>query len=165
MLSEVVVTGPAPSSLRFDFTITSPAMVASFATIVTVIGLILSRIVIRKLRLTVHYAIFVGGSHRGQECYFVNVTNLSHSREVEITHVWFELTEEIPVLRPERPLPKRLKADETWETWIEVSHLPTGLNDERTIFRSARVRLSNGTVVRSKHNKHVPSFGVVPGAG
>ena len=130
--------------------------------VVAIPGIILSRIVTRKLRLTVHRACFLSGPNYSQECYFINVTNLSQNREIEITHVWFALSEKFPVLRSERPLPRRLKADETWETWIEISKLPSKLN-ERTIFKSARVRTSNGTVFRSKYNKHVPNFGTVPG--
>jgi hypothetical protein len=41
------------------------------------------------VRLTVHRAHFLRSL---RECFFVNVTNLSRSREIEITHVGFDST-------------------------------------------------------------------------
>lgn len=66
----------------------------------------------------------------GPPCYFINVTNMSLTREVEVTHVWFDCSPEVDVFRSERPLPKRLKVDETWETWVLASDLPSGLTDD-----------------------------------
>lgn len=129
-----------------------------------IVGLILSRIVTRRVRVRVHRAMFIEPSGIGEECYFVNVTNVSLNRAVEITHVWFEVPGMVSVLRKERPLPKRLKADETWETWIEAVKLPVEHTDI-DVFRMGRVRLSTGKVVKSKRNKQVPSLGFVPGGG
>ena len=101
-----------------------------------VVGLtafIVSRVVTRRVRVRVHRAAFTDGRVYGQECYFVNVTNVSLSREVEITHVWFACTPEVYLLPSERPLPKRLKVDETWSTWVKVSDLPTGLTDDASV--------------------------------
>jgi hypothetical protein len=126
------------------------------------IGLLLSRVVTRRVRVRVHKARFVDSLSYGPECYFVNVTNISLNREVEITHVWFDCWVKVYVLRDERPLPKRLKADETWETWIGVEQLPAALSAV-DVFRLARVRLSNGKVFRSKQNQSVPASGSVPG--
>jgi hypothetical protein len=67
----------------------------------------------RALRLTVHKACFEGN---GREHYFVNITNLSRSRDLVITHIWFDLTPQIPVMPPERILPKRLPPDAPWAT-------------------------------------------------
>jgi hypothetical protein len=113
----------------------------------------------RALRLTVHKACFKGNE---LEHYFVNVTNSSRNRELVITHVWFDLKPQIPVMPVERPLPKRLKPDEPWATWIPVDCVPSEPGkDARTL---ARARLSTGAVVKSKAEEHMPSAGAVPGS-
>jgi hypothetical protein len=127
------------------------------------IGLLLSRVVTRRVRVRVHRARFVGGSGYGPECYFVNITNISLNREVEVTHVWVECPGAVHIVRNERPLPKRLRADETWETWIGVDQIPAALSDFE-VFKLARVRISTGKVFRSRRNKRVPSLGYVPGS-
>lgn len=109
------------------------------------------------VRLLVHLAAFV---FTGQECYFVNATNTTDS-DVELTHIWFETEPPIHVLRLERPLPKRLRPQETWETWIPVWDLPIGARDD--VYSLARARLSTGTVVESRRNDTVPEMGSVPG--
>ena len=98
----------------------------------------------------------------GPECYFINVTNLSLQRDVEITHVWITCPEDIPVINPSRPLPRHLKPEESWETWIEVNGLPASAKEKA--FCLARVRLSNGKVLHSKKNTNVPSAGFIPGS-
>lgn len=141
--------------------------------LLTLAGLILSRTITRRVRVTVHRADFVDVSAHATtktalqltaapECYFVNVTNISLNREVEVTHVWFECSPKVYLVRTERPLPKRLKVDETWETWILTTELPASLTDEDA-YTLARVRLSSGKVFRSKRNDPVPNLGWVPG--
>jgi hypothetical protein len=110
----------------------------------------------RHVQVLVHRANFAA---TGRACYFVNVTNLSHERDVVITHVYFDTVPQVHALTNERPLPVRLKPDDPWETWVEAERLPA--NEET--FTLARVRLSNGKVIRSKKNKQVPTAGVVPG--
>jgi hypothetical protein len=112
----------------------------------------------RRLRLTVHRAFFVATE---LECFFINATNLSRDREVELTHIWFDTQPSIPVLNPQRPLPRRLRPDETWETWLPVAALPNTLHDQ--VFTLARARLSTGSVIRSRENRNVPEAGTVPG--
>lgn len=112
----------------------------------------------RKLQVRIHRAAFEGG---GPECYFVNVTNLSKTREVEITHVWFATNPEVHILEPRRPLPKRLRPDGSWETWISVTELPIQCDEQ--VARLGRVRMSNGAVMGSKKRREVPSRGFVPG--
>jgi hypothetical protein len=75
----------------------------------------------RQTRLTVHKAFFLATD---RECFFINIINLSRNREIEITHIWFDSIPQIPALNPNRMLPKRLKADESWETWVEVDKVP-----------------------------------------
>jgi len=140
----------------------------SFPVVLPVLSLLLgftvfyfSRRVHRKLRVTVHRALFESDSTH--EYYFVNVTNLSLAREVEITHVWFDTTPNtVHVLNPERPLSRRLKGDEEWSTWIPVTALPTTI-PTKSVYRLARVRISTGKVFKSMANEAVPSFGAVPG--
>jgi hypothetical protein len=112
----------------------------------------------RRVRLTVHRAFFIT---RGQECFFVNITNLSENREIEITHVWFDCTPQVAALNRDRLLPKRLKPDETWETWVEVNRIPSELHEDA--YTLARVRLSTGKIIESAKNTEVPESGIVPG--
>jgi hypothetical protein len=141
----------------------STATLISFGGLaLAVIGLVLSRVVTRRVQVRVHKARFFDGLDYGPECYFVNVTNISVNREVEVTHVWFECPEKVYVIRNDRPLPKRLKADETWETWIGVEQIPAAVSDVEA-FRFARVRISTGNVFKSRRDKRVPSLGYVPG--
>jgi len=139
-----------------------PTLVVSILGLIVPLAIfVLSRIVTRKVQVKVHRALFYGTSV-SSECYFVNVTNESLTREVEVTHVWFQSLPEVHVVRSERPLPKRLKVDETWETWVRVSDLPPTLTDD-DVYTIARVQLSTGKVFRSKPNDGVPSVGFVPG--
>ncbi len=112
----------------------------------------------RRLRVLVHRAFLTA---TGQECFFVNVTNLSHNREIEITHIWFDCDPQIPALQPARRLPKRLKPDETWETWVEVNKIPSALQQDA--YTLARARLSTGKVIKSEENTAVPHAGTIPG--
>lgn len=106
----------------------------------------------RRVHVRVHRAFFVGSNIQR---YFVNVTNVSAKREVVVTHLWFS-DPEFHVINPERPLPKRLALDEPWETWASVRQVGEG-GETR-----ARVRLSNGKVVKSRKGSP-PPFGSVPG--
>jgi hypothetical protein len=111
-----------------------------------------------NLKLTVHRAYFLAS---GTECFFINAMNISMHSELEITHVWLETIPPFHFIQLDRPLPKRLKPQEPWETWVKVSDL--GLRIEQDIFTSARARLSTGVVIHSVQNEGVPTFGTVPG--
>ena len=112
---------------------------------------------LRRIRVTVHDAYF----ETNIQAYFINVTNLSKSKEIEITHVWFDCSPIVDVLNVDRPLPKRLKPDETWETWIKFSDLPKSVH--KNPYTLARIRLSTTKVYKSIENKNVPPVGMVPG--
>jgi TIR domain len=111
------------------------------------------------VRVAVHLACFE--ARPDAPAYFINVTNLFKDRDVEITHVWFEATPRVDVLRSDRVLPVRLKPYESWETWQHVQALPAAIRDNA--FTLARVRLSTGAVVESIENIGVPARGFVPG--
>jgi len=113
----------------------------------------------QRVRVLCHRAFFLPN---GPECYFINVANLSPQRDAEVTHVWIECDNQIPVLNPSRTLPRRLRPEESWETWITVNSLPASVRDNA--LKLARVRLSNGRIIKSKENKNVPSAGYVPGS-
>ena len=115
----------------------------------------------RRLRVTVHRAYFTE-TDPIVWAYFINITNLSHNREVEITHVWLASEPTVHAVPPERRLPKRLKPDEVWETWIEEFRVPEAFRGSPA-FRLGRVRLSTGRIIESKENKDVPRHGHVPG--
>jgi anti-sigma regulatory factor (Ser/Thr protein kinase) len=108
--------------------------------------------------LTVHLAYFTAS---GTVCYFINATNLSSTREIELTHAWFAVDPPVYAMPPDRPLPKRLKPDETWETWVEATRLPPTIDE--AIYELARAQPSTGRVVRCTHDHDVPEFGTVPG--
>lgn len=110
----------------------------------------------RRVRVRVHLAYFAAG---GVPCLFVNVVNLSSGRDVEVTHVWFDVEPRVDVLLPERPLPVRLRPDESWEAWVEAAKVMSVPNPETR----ARVRLSSGRVIKSRRNRDVPPMGFVPG--
>jgi hypothetical protein len=112
----------------------------------------------RKVRVTVHRGYLVGSS---DEQLFINVTNLSPKREVEVIRVWFATSPNVEVFNPARPLPKRLRCDESWETWTPVSQLPS--LDLPYAGRKARVQLSSGKTISSMDRKDVPPYGNVPG--
>ncbi len=76
----------------------------------------------RRVRLQVHTA-YVGNGNP-TPYYFLNVTNRSGTRDVEVTHVWFATNPPVHIVNPHRPLPVRLRYDEPWETCIEVARTP-----------------------------------------
>jgi hypothetical protein len=111
------------------------------------------------LRLTVHLAYFAGNPVR---CCFINATNLLRDTDLEITHIWIEAGSQVHALNEDRPLPKRLKPHESWESWVELWKLPRELPED-AVYRLARARLSTGEIVESVRNEHVPEMGAVPG--
>jgi hypothetical protein len=112
----------------------------------------------QAIRVLCHRAVLLP---QGGDCYFINVTNLSLQRDAEVTHVWIQCEKNIPVLNALRILPRRLRPEESWKTWIEVNKLPPSIRDDA--FKLARVRLSNGRIIKSTENRNVPTAGHVPG--
>ena len=76
----------------------------------------------RRVRVQVHTA-YVKNGHPTPYC-FVNVTNRSSKRAVQVTHVWFATNPPVHIVNPYRPLPVRLHSHESWKTWIQVARLP-----------------------------------------
>ena len=117
----------------------------------------------RKVEVLVHEAVINGKATRPN--YHVKVTNLSPTREIVVTHIWFERSEDeggpLHLLNPERPLPARLRLDDQYETWIPVAQV-AGFVDWATRFR---VKLTSGHVIVSRLNKSVPDVGFVAGGG
>ena len=112
----------------------------------------------QRLRVLVHRGFLQGGP---VPFYFVKVTNLSSARDVVITHVWFEAAPPVHLLLKERPLPKRLRPDETWEAWMPAADLA----HDPDVERSGRVLMTakRNRVVKSRPNTDVPSAGFVEG--
>jgi TIR domain-containing protein len=113
----------------------------------------------RKVRVGVHLGYFE--SNPAVPVYFINITNLSEERDVEVTHVWFESVPQVFPMWNDRLLPVRLRPDESWETWTRMDELPPVIRENP--FELARVRLSTGQVVTSVKNANVPERGRVPG--
>jgi hypothetical protein len=114
----------------------------------------------RKVSVLAHRAAPLGTS---SECYYMKVVNLSKDRDIEITHIWYETNPPLHNLNSDRPLPARLRPDETFETWVPVAALPEP--DAPNVEQLGCVRLSSGKVAKSRLNKHVPPIGYVGGAG
>lgn len=112
----------------------------------------------RRVRARVHIATFLPFD---EPTVFVKVVNLSSSRDVEITHVWIAGEPNIQIVNVDRPLPVRLRPDETWETWFPLRDVPSTLIDR--LFQLVRVQVSSGAIFKSKENKAVPEFGHVAG--
>jgi hypothetical protein len=112
----------------------------------------------QRIRVLCHRALILPN---GPECFFINITNISLQREVELTHVWLDYTPEIHVLNPHRVLPQCIKPGRSWETWIAVNNVPLSYHD--TVFDNTLIRLSNGRIFRSRKNNHVPITGFIPG--
>ena len=112
----------------------------------------------RRVRVLVHKAYFQGNP---QAHYFIKVTNLSDHRDVEITHVWFASTPRVDMLTQARPLPARLRPDQTWENWVPADLFSA----TAPVTRLGRVQLANTKVVKSRLNRNVPPVGFVAGAG
>ncbi len=113
---------------------------------------------LKRASVRVHEALL---AQNAVECFFINVTNTSPSKDIEITHVWLKTVPEIHVANEARPLPKRLRPDESWETWLPIAVVP---KDQRgSVARSARVRISTGKVFHSKLREEVPPAGFIPG--
>lgn len=113
----------------------------------------------RRLAVRVHRASFVGESAVN---YFVNLTNLSPQRPIEVTHVWYENGPDyIPIHQPSRPLPARLELDQSWETWIAEAIVSPEAG--RDVSRCFRARISTGEVFESSPSANVPPIGTVPG--
>lgn len=111
------------------------------------------------VRLTVHFAHF---ARTGMRCCFINATNLARDVDIELTHVWIDTNPQVHARNPDRPLPKRLRPHESWETWIPCHKLPPELFEDR-FYTLARARLSTGQVVASVRNETVPERGTIPG--
>jgi TIR domain len=112
-------------------------------------------------RVLVHQAFFIGAKAGASPYYFVKVTNLLQSRDIEVTHVWFDADPPVHLVLRERPLPARLQPNETWEGWVDAAAVAHVADVER----SARVRLSDGTTIKSRPNTDVPPIGYVAGPG
>jgi serine/threonine protein kinase len=113
-----------------------------------------------SVRILAHRAVYLGSLRKAL---FINVTNLSETVDREVTHIWVEADPKTYIENPRRPLPKRLKPQETWETWIELGQLPNDLVNEN-LPSLVRARLSTGEVLCGVRNESVPESGWIPGA-
>ena len=114
----------------------------------------------RMIKIRIHRAFFSGST---TEYYFINITNVSPARPLEVTHVWYEddKNNHVLVAQPSRKLPVRLDLDQSWETWIAVNELP--VDNREHAYQSFYARISTGDVFKSEANLNVPSRGTVPG--
>ena len=111
----------------------------------------------RRIRVLVHRAFL---EDRQKEAFFITITNLTLDREIEITNIWFNSNPKVHVIRNDRVLPKKLKPNETWDTWLPVNKLPSAYHPY--VFKMVRVRLSNGSLAYSEENLTHPEKEIVP---
>jgi len=99
---------------------------------------------------------------RGLNAQFLRVTNRSILRKVVVLEAWFEFDGvRLPVLNPERPLPRTILPEEVWETWFPLEAVPTTHRDRAAT--CGRIRLSDKAVIVSKPTLDVAEAGVVAG--
>ena len=112
----------------------------------------------RGVRFRSHCAFFAATD---EEHIFLTITNLSRNREIEVTHVWLALSPQVSAVPPQRPLPKRLRPDEVWETWVPLRAVPPHLLPQALSL--GRMRLSTGRVFKARPDTDVPFEGYGPG--
>jgi hypothetical protein len=111
------------------------------------------------VQVKVHRGFFEGDN---TEYYFVKVVNASPQRDIEIAHIFIEHAPPVHIVNTSRPLPRRLKPDETYETWQQLSTLPPDIRNNA--FSLFRVQLSNDKIYKSFKNTKVPNRGFVAGS-
>jgi hypothetical protein len=119
----------------------------------------------RKVRLTVHRANEVVGvdpvtrqPRLGRENYYITVTNVSHERDIVVTHVWLETKPPVHIHDP--TLPVRLRYSVPWETAVAVDDVPSPSEEVPWL---ARCQLApDDKIVKSRPRENVPPFGAVP---
>jgi hypothetical protein len=149
-----------PAYLRAVTTLDPAGNVAAeIAAAVSQLGTVHAAPRVPGVRVLVHAAFFEHEAER--PALFINVTNLFTEQDVEVTHVWIDTAPKTFVIPPQRPLPIRLRPQESWETWVYFDQLPP--NETEGVHELARVRLSTGDVVGSACNASVPEVGFVPG--
>ena len=107
------------------------------------------------LRVLAHRAYFVGET---VEHFFIKIVNTTPDAQVEVTHVWYQDGQRVEHILS-RPLPVRLRPNETWETFEPVANIP----QDADVFRHFHATLSTGERFASEHNANVPPVGYVAG--
>ncbi|MEQ1598790.1 MAG: hypothetical protein ABL880_05420 [Methylotenera sp.] len=112
----------------------------------------------RRVEVESHSGFIESGLH----CQFVRVTNHSINRKTVLSEVWFELNaKKIAVINLERPMPYELTPEGVWETWIVLTDIPDGFHNAAA--KLARVKLSDGTILKSAPTKDVSERGFIAG--
>jgi hypothetical protein len=115
----------------------------------------------RSVQVESHTARF---PDRGTNAQFLRITNRSIFRKIVILEAWFEFDGiRVPLLNDERPLPHTIPPEEVWETWFPFEPIP---ERHRGIAATCGyIRLSDGTIIRSKPTANVAEAGAVAGGG
>jgi hypothetical protein len=106
------------------------------------------------VRVRVHHAYL----DRQEPAFFINVQNQSPQRSAMVTHVWLDMTQDVPILS--KPLPCKIEPNSEWETFILEDEAPT--TDLQRMVELTRVRLSGDHEVRAELRTNVPSAGYIP---
>lgn len=109
------------------------------------------------ITLLVHTAFFLAG---GPAHYFLKVAN-EGAGTLQLDRIWFETNPPVTVDNPQRPLPTLLESGGLFETWLLVEEVPT----DPFIGHLARLRLGDGSIVKSRPNTDVLPAGNVGGGG
>jgi hypothetical protein len=110
-----------------------------------------------NIRVLVHKAYFLNNP---AQQFFIKVVNVTPNIDVEVTHVWFENDiGTMDIMNDIAPLPRRLKQNETYETWVSVADIP----EDGDIFHHFMVMVSTGEIFPSQQNVTVRPFGYIAG--
>lgn len=116
----------------------------------------------RKVSVLVHKGVFEDDHPEGRDLdekyYFVKIINTSPWRDLEVSHIWVDTDPIFHVLNDDRPLPARIRPDETFETYIPELDLPKHHENIETL---VKVQLSVGKIFSSHQNIKVPGQGQI----
>ena len=106
------------------------------------------------VRVRVHHAY----PDEQEPAFFIIVQNQSPQRSARVTHVWLDLTQDVPILT--KPLTRKIEPNSEWETFILEVEAPT--TDLQRMVELTRVRLSGDHELKAELRTNVPAAGYIP---
>ncbi len=108
----------------------------------------------RQVDSRVHRAFYKRSS---EPRYFIKVANTSPESDIEISHVHYKGSREVPLIDANNPFPRTLSPGRSHEWDIPAARIPNDVD----VYSSFHVHLSTGEVFRSQENTTVPGEGFV----
>lgn len=117
----------------------------------------------KKIKVFTHKGYF---EKRGEPYLFITVRNIT-DKDIWIEHIWLskKLDATISVYNPERPTPFRLKAGNSWETWVsekDIIYFPVDEMYSHVYVCARTVHSSKAYSVQSEKDQHVAPSGIPP---